>query len=281
MIRRWFLISLLFCLPLTAFAADKLQFARQDKVLKEATVEELFQDFIVKDVLVWEPHEEKEVSYQGVESQILFDRIFGQEWRKEDEILFTCTDGYQPSIPVADFLKNRSWFVFGKTDKSPFEVVNNLQNKERVPLGPLYLVWDNLKNEELRQQGGNGWPYQIVKMQPIQFSARYPRLAPPEKEGSRVRSGFLAFRKYCFDCHKVNGEGGDKGPELNYPVSVVEYWKPKWLEQWLLDPTSIRSATPMPALPTALKRRAETARDILSYLQVMSRHKQPPPPAKP
>ena len=91
-----------------------------------------------------------------------------------------------------------------------------------------------------------------------------------------VQRGFVAFRSHCLTCHSINGQGGAKAPELNYPASVTEYLAPGWLQRWMLDPGSIRHATTMPGLPPELPARDAVATDIERYLQAMATHKQRP-----
>jgi hypothetical protein len=57
--------------------------------------------------------------------------------------------------------KYKPYLVFKRKDGESFNV-NNLQRYQKnIPLGPYYLVWDNINNKELLEDGSNGWPYQI------------------------------------------------------------------------------------------------------------------------
>jgi hypothetical protein len=76
-------------------------------------------------------------------------------------------------------------------------------------------------------------------------------------------------------CHTMNGEGGSKAPELNYPTSVTEYLSDKWIRQWVMDPRSVRYNATMPAFashPDA----GVLVEEVLAYLRTMARHKQKP-----
>ena len=83
-------------------------------------------------------------------------------------------------------------------------------------------------------------------------------------------------------CHAINGEGGLKGVELNYPMNVTEYWKEKMLRQWIDKPESIRISTAMPGLDKSLKGKAreQTLNDLISYLKEMAKHKFKPEAAQ-
>ena len=89
-----------------------------------------------------------------------------------------------------------------------------------------------------------------------------------------MRRGFLAFRDKCMMCHSINGEGGKKGVELNYPVNVTEYFDGRWLKQWIADPRSVRYSTTMPGLD--VEGRDRMIDDIVRYLKTMARHKKAP-----
>jgi mono/diheme cytochrome c family protein len=154
-------------------------------------------------------------------------------------------------------------------------MVNTLQNNEKVPLGPLYLIWDNLHSKALLESGASDMPYQI-KTIALSLETAYPNTLPPSGSSMQVQRGFAHFRKYCISCHTVNGEGGGKAPELNYPASVTEYIKPEYLKRWIEHPQSIRYNTAMPALGQEIPDRDKVADEIILYLKVMSLRKRGP-----
>jgi mono/diheme cytochrome c family protein len=224
---------------------------------------------------VFEAHEKKERVYRAIAARTVFDKIFGKDWEKAQEVIFTSIDGYQPSIPVAKFLAHDAYLAFAHDDGGPFTMVNTLQNNENVPLGPLYLIWDNLHSKALLESGASDMPYQI-KTIALTFEAPYPNTSPPSGSSAQVQRGFAHFRKYCISCHTVNGEGGGKAPELNYPISVTEYIKPEYLKRWIEHPQSIRYNTAMPALGQEIPNRDKVADEIIVYLKVMSIRKRAP-----
>ncbi len=163
--------------------------------------------------------------------------------------------------------------VYASPDKKEFTLLNKLQNNELVGLGPFYLVWDNIAHPELKTEGESDWPYQVTTVDLISFSDRFPNMAPPNGSSDEVKSGFLSLRKHCMPCHTINGEGGGKAVELNYPVSVTEYLKEPWLIRWIDNPTSIRYNTTMPALNPNAKDRETIIRNIIAYLKAMKNNK--------
>ena len=214
-------------------------------------------------------HEGRERQYKVYPAQSVFDQMFGPSWRIADEIIFTCQDGYRPSIPVAKFLTYDAYLAVASADSKPFTLSNALQNHEVVALGPAYLIWDNLKSPALLDEGASDMPYQIARIELASFAARFPGMFPPAGASAETKRGFLHFRKYCMACHTINGQGGGKAPELNYPVSVIEYFKPGYLKQWIDNPASLRYNTTMPALTVAIPEREKVIEEIIAYLTAM------------
>ncbi len=254
-------------------SSQELVFKKHGEVVKKLSLDQIEKIIAPKTVTVFEPHESENRQYRGFPVDKLFSAVYGNGWIKTEDVLFTCSDGYQPSIPSTQFRKYSSYLVYASPDKREFTLINKLQNSELVELGPFYLVWDNINNPELRAEGASGWPYQVVAIDLIDFADRFPNTAPPKNSPDEVKNGFIAFRKYCMTCHSINGEGGTKSVELNYPVSVTEYMGEKWLNRWIDNPQSIRYNTTMPALNPELKDRETIIKDIIAYLKVMKSNK--------
>ena len=261
-----------------AFSQDgiNIEFKDQGLVVRTLSLTELSNMTDSVSLKVFEAHEKRERTYHAYPVRPLLDAIFGKRWEQSEEIVFTSTDGYQPSIPVARFLSHDAYFAFASADGTPFTLINVLQNDELVKLGPLYLIWDNLQSKSLLNDGASGMPYQVIGIETTTFSIRYPNLSPAGKVSPQVKSGFLHFRKHCLACHTINGEGGGKAPELNYPHSVVEYFKPDYLVRWIENPASIRYNTTMPALAKETPNRARVIQEIIAYLKAMSATKHDP-----
>lgn len=265
-------------LPAPALSQNhtNIEFRDQGRVVRTLPLTGFGAITAVVSLKIFEAHEKKERAYQVYPVRPLLDHVFGKTWEKAEEIVFTSADGYQPSIPVARFLAHDAYFAFASADDAPFTLVNILQNNELVPLGPLYLVWDNLQSTALLDDGASGMPYQVIGVELITFAIRYPNLSPPTWASAPVQRGFLHFRKHCLACHTINGEGGGKAAELNYPLSVVEYLKPGYLARWIENPANIRYNTAMPPLAAEIPNRAIVTQEIIAYLRAMSRAKRMP-----
>ncbi|SFI24569.1 cytochrome c [Nitrosomonas sp. Nm34] len=254
----------------------KIEFKNKGEIVRILHLEEFAAIASERFLKIYEPHEKRIRTYQVYSARSLFDHIFGKNWREAEEIVFLCADGYQPSIPVAKFLAYDAYFAFASADDSPFTLENVLQNNETVKLEPLYLVWDSLKSTELREEGAADMPYQIKEIELASFATRFPALFPPANASQQVQQGFLHFRKHCIACHTINGQGGGKAPELNYPLSVTEYIQPEYLKRWIDNPSSIRYNTTMPPLTAEIPAREKVIEELIAYLKAISTVKRIP-----
>ncbi|MCB0403230.1 MAG: cytochrome c [Bdellovibrionales bacterium] len=270
------LLLLVAILSSVAHAQD-LSFRSHGKEIRSLSLAELKKLVPAKDITIFEPHEKQKVTYSAVAARAVFEAVFKDEWNEADEVLFTCADGYQPSVPASKFKKFAAYLSFAKPNKA-FSMVNSLQNSEKIELGPYYLIWDNETFPALKAEGGSDFPYQVVAIELVNFEKRFPGMTPPRNRSPQVERGFSAFRKNCMACHTINGDGGGKAVELNYPVNITEMVKTPWLRRWILDPTSIRYNTTMPAYNPADPKRQQTVKDILAYLRQMRKHKRKPVP---
>ena len=254
--------------PLTAWGQVKLTFKDHGKVIKELTVDDLKGLTPLEKVQVHDADEMNDVTYDVFSMGPILEKIYGKKQNGE-ELLFTCLDGYQPSIPLKNF-KERHAYLAVSREGGDFAIVNKHEGGKRINVGPFYLVWekaDGIPHDE------DAWPYQVTTVDLVSFADTFPRLAPPPESSAQVVRGFLAFRKSCVGCHTLNGDGGKGGPELNYPVNVTEYYKLDWLKKWILAPQSIRYKTGMPGLEKSVHHREDVVDDIISYFQAMSKNK--------
>ena len=223
-------------------------------------------------VTVVEPHRSTplkpvEVTYTGYPALPLLDGWLGAGWHRPDAMIgFEARDGYLSMIPAARLLRYPAYLVFARTDGDDFSVETPPLN-QRVPLGPWYLVWDNLQHAELQRDGATYWPYQVEKIRVIdanQLSKLYPPMLP-----ERYRRGAELTEKYCLSCHQVNGVGGRKLPiDLGLWSANQSFAR---FATWVLDPSGKNPLTKMPAL--AVERpaaeRQMMARQIYGYLRAV------------
>jgi mono/diheme cytochrome c family protein len=261
-----FCILASFLVMTTSASALELKFKGKSNQLIEQS--KLIQNKNASGITIFEPHRDELVTYVGLPFNQLMDDVFGEKWHREEEILFTCIDGYQPSIPVSKFKRFKAWIVWARKDGKPFEIVNTLQASEKVDLGPLYLVWDNQKEQELLEGGASDFPYQIASIDLISFKDKFPKLAPPVGSSADVTEGFLLYRKYCMTCHAIDGEGGQKAPDLKLTNAMARI-PLKELRRWILSPDKVKPGTKMPPFAPKLPNREKAVDPLINYLKVI------------
>lgn len=269
-----------FCICLAVFSAgglagaeetSSLAFARHGESVANRDRDDLVRVSEPAWVRVHEPYEDREVGFRGVALREVLDAVYGEDWRHAEELLFTCRDGYQPTVPVARVLAHRAWLAFEREGDVGFTIRKHESGRwQRVELGPFYLVWENLGVAELLRDRDYGWPYQLVGIDLIRSADRFPRMAPPEDAPAQVSAGFRAFRVHCSRCHSLRGEGGGIGPELADPRHPVGARPAAWLRRWIDDPSQFVATARMPALNPDLPERKATLDALIAYLQAMA-----------
>ncbi len=222
---------------------------------------------------VYEPHlaagdTQVAIEYEGFPTVRVIESLFGPEWPVQGSVVrFSALDGYQSVIPVSRLSQIPSLLVFARADGSAFTVDNPLQNEMAVPLGPYYLVWDNVLFPELLQEGARNWPYQVNRLE-LDHGADAVLL--PEQLSGSEREGADAFVAHCLSCHELGGTGGKK-----FPVDwnrALQSTPGSDFVQWLLNPSRLRPGSAMPPLaatePEAQRERK--ARLIYEYLVRLS-----------
>jgi ubiquinol-cytochrome c reductase cytochrome b subunit len=75
------------------------------------------------------------------------------------------------------------------------------------------------------------------------------------------RTVALVYGRYCANCHSIDGEGGNQGPDL---TRAGEKRDAKWLRDWITDPEAMDELADMPAFGDRLTPEELTA--IANYL---------------
>ncbi len=187
-----------------------------------------------------------------------------------DEIVFTAKDSYSPNTSFAQLRNHSAVLTFQEHGTAAGHFGRVEQGKALVDPGPYYVVWEEGKALE----NAVPWPYQLVKIEVVEFAKKYAKLYPAgEKADSDVMKGFLTFKDSCIRCHSINLQGGDLGPELNTPKSVTEYWDRAVLKAFIRNPLAFRAKDKMPPFPQLAD--AEIDR-ILGYFDFMRAHRAKP-----
>ncbi|HEX5783612.1 MAG TPA: hypothetical protein VFY35_02685 [Burkholderiaceae bacterium] len=219
---------------------------------------------------VVEPHlsvkgQHTQVQYLGWPANAVFDVLLGPSWQAPGhDVVFQALDGYVSRIPTERFSQYTAYLVHQRVGQAQFTVDNLAQNQPNVPLGPYYLVWDNVKSPELLPEGGSFWPYQVndISVQPSRLQALLPGNLAERYQGVATD-----VQKLCLSCHQINGFGGNKWPG-NLAQLARSLGDDTFL-RWVLAPSSLKPGTQMP--PVADQRpqaeREVLARQILDYLK--------------
>jgi hypothetical protein len=214
-------VLLLLLLVVSNCFAQQINLISHDKKINTFSLEKLREKLPEKTISVFDPHENKIMNYNGFSFKEILKLVYGDEWQKNDEILFECMDGYDSAIPTTEFLSKNSFLVYAISNVENFVITNRLQDNKQIYLSPFYLIWDLENSPNINT---HYWPYQVETIDLINFKERFPNMIPSEKSSTNIQEGFVLFRQNCMTCHSINGEGGTLSFELNYPVSVTEYF---------------------------------------------------------
>ncbi len=221
-------------------------------------------------VTVYEPHlsvgdAHTAVDYVGWPAVEVLAHLFGADWAEQGETVeFRALDGWVSRLPVERFLREGAFVVFARADGAPFTVDNLAQNESDVPLGPYYLVWDNVGNPALLAEGARNWPYQVAEVLLVTLS---DAALLPDGLDERLHEGAALARTHCLSCHMVNGYGGEKH-EGNLAEIAKDYEEDEFTGL-VLAPLSVLDETTMPALDERLPadERRRIARALFDYLR--------------
>lgn len=232
--------------------------------------EDSIKNFKTYEIEVRDPHENKLIKFIGIKTADFLNRNF-EEWTKTENLEFVCADGYKPLIGTSYIKKYESYLVYKRLDQNAFVIQNPHQNEKNVNLSPFYLVWKNWdgklkKDMKLDGVGLSFWPYQIVGLNAVDSQTLKKKLDPGPNSSKGVLNGFETFKSNCLACHTLNGVGGQKAPELNYPTNITEYLDKKWIKKWIKKSTSIRFNSTMPEFSSM---KDETIDDLIDYLETM------------
>lgn len=258
-------------LAAAAGSSAELAFSRHSEPVATRDIAWLRSAVPMRAVRVIDPYEEAEVEFEAFAFDAVLDAVYGRSWREEEEVLFHCRDGYQPTVPVERILEHRAQLAFARRDRADF----TLRKREsgvlkQIDLAPFYLVWENLDDTRLRAEGDYGWPYQLIALDLIRARDHFPKMAPDLSAPAVVQAGFAVFRVHCSRCHAINGEGGSVGPELNGPTPAAIHRDTAWLRRWIDDPSRVLPTARMERLNPALPERERAIDEVIRYLQAMA-----------
>lgn len=267
------LLVILMVLSSSVYATGStLTLKKNDQVVKVFTMNELGQTLTLSNLTATNPMDGKVTRFQGVLLTTLLDQVFGHQWQRAEAIKFVAEDGYRVLIPVTLTLAHKGLIATGEEGQNGFKRIQR-DNQESVDPGPYWLVWENIQDSQAKREYWLSWPWQLSRIELTDFAKENPHSAPPETADSKAKQGFLAFQQHCMKCHAINSDGGNIGPELNYPANVTEYWHEEWLARFINDPKSVRANSKMIPFYKDVENRDKIIDSILVYLKAMKNKK--------
>jgi mono/diheme cytochrome c family protein len=183
-----------------------------------------------------------------------------------EHLILRATDGYQVPLEAARLLGAGAYLAIEDLDAPGWEPIG----PQKAAPGPYYLIWSGAGADDLVSHPR---PWQLRAIEVVAFEAAHPHVSPrglPERHAAW--RGLALFRGECIRCHAINREGGTLGPDLNVPMSVVEYRPEAQLRAYIRAPERFRYGA-MPAHPHLSDGDLDA---LLSYFRAMAERKHDP-----
>lgn len=91
------------------------------------------------------------------------------------------------------------------------------ERMDGVRITPAEIAWPTVDQRGLvtDPRAAAWWARDVVALELVDWQRTYgPALAPPEGAGDEARRGASVFAASCISCHRVRGQGGERGPDL-------------------------------------------------------------------
>jgi hypothetical protein len=93
--------------PASAQGHVDIEFENEGRNIEKLSLDQLAAITPAVLLKVFEIHENRERIYRALPARPVFDKVFGKDWRKAQEIVFTSIDGYQPSVAGSEVPRTR------------------------------------------------------------------------------------------------------------------------------------------------------------------------------
>ncbi len=255
-----------------AIAVASLAFERDGARVREISIRELAASCGALRIEVQDPYYGRAKEFWACPLQRVLDLGFAPEkWPRGDANYFLrALDGYTRSASGEQLAQAGAFLAFADAGRGGDAQASDPRwepiDRRQLDPGPSYLVWQRPDADPQRFP----WPYQLARIEQAPFESRHPHTAPAGLPADAPAwQGFAIFRRDCAACHAVNGEGGRVGPELNLPLSIVEYRPEAQIRAFVRNPQSFRY-TSMPPHPQLTEADLDA---LLAYFHAMAARK--------
>jgi mono/diheme cytochrome c family protein len=190
----------------------------------------------------------------------------------QEDYLLRALDGYAKPAAGDVLFAPGGYIAFADADLSdpaavPFQPRFEHIDRRQLDPAPFYMVWSGVGEAAAHELP---WPYQLSTIEIATGNVAFPRAVPTGLAAdSEAWRGFRLFTAQCISCHAINGEGGRVGPDLNVPLSIVEYRPRDQIKAYIRDPQAFRYTT-MPPHPGLTD---EDLDALVAYFEAMSERK--------
>lgn len=276
------LVALLVGTPFRVARATgpSLTFLRDGKMVRALDRETLRHACGLERVAIEDPYYGKRMEYLACPLATILTLGFAgtSPLRSGDDVIFRALDGYAKPTTGAKLLEPGGFVAFADVALLPKEPPGGAPllggfapiDRRQVDPGPFYVVWQGPGQRDPHRYP---WPYQLAQIEIAPFEREHPHTVPTGLPASAPAwVGLAVFRSECSACHAVNGEGGTVGPELNVPLSIVEYRPVEQIKAYVRDPQRFRY-TSMPAHPDLTPAQLD---GLIAYFEAMRERKHDP-----
>jgi mono/diheme cytochrome c family protein len=263
-----------------ARAADTaLRFERDGALLRSLSQADLQSRCGETRVQVTDPYYARAKTYLAFPLACVIEQGFGKPVSslRGENFFLRALDGYIKPASGEQLAEPGGWLAFADAEQTDKQGKPSWEpiDRRQVDPGPFYLVWSGPGQGDPHHYP---WPFQLSAIEIAPFEARYPHTVPTGvPAGAPAWTGFAVFRSECVACHAINGEGGTVGPELNLPLSIVEYRPAEQIKRFVRDPAQFRYSS-MPANPDLTPAQLD---GLIAYFTAMQARKHDPRRALP